>query len=310
MGLSLIEAAKAAAGRDEFYAATIMELFAKTSDLLLNLPFETIQGATYKYNREKVLPGVAFRGVNEGYVESTGELGVEQVTLKIAGGDLDVDSFFIRTQGMSARDKQVYMKVKALSLFITKTIVKGDASSDPKAFDGLQAQVLSAQTVTNSTASGGAGVSLNKLDELIDAVEDPTHLVMNKTVRRYLTGAARNYQVGGYITFDQDSFGRKQTVYGDYPILIVDKDENNSAIMPFSEAAASGTAQCTSVYGLSVSVNGVKMLQSQDMSVKDLGEMQSEPVYRTRVEWDVCVAIEREMAAARDRNISAAVATA
>ena len=81
MALTLLEAAKLAAGRDEVYVATVMELFAKSSELLQVLPFDNIVGNTYKYNREKILPGVAFRGVNEAYTESTGQVGVEQVTL-------------------------------------------------------------------------------------------------------------------------------------------------------------------------------------------------------------------------------------
>lgn len=34
--------------------------------------FENIEGNSYAYDKDKVLPGTAFRTVNEAYVESTG----------------------------------------------------------------------------------------------------------------------------------------------------------------------------------------------------------------------------------------------
>ena len=44
-------------------------------------------------------------------------------------------------------------------------------------------------------------------------------------------------------------------------------------------------------------------LQNKEMQVRDLGELQSEPVYRTRVEWYMTLAILRPRAAARLRYI-------
>jgi hypothetical protein len=294
MALTLVENSKVAAGRDEFHVAAIMELFARTSDLLTILPFETFQGSTYKYTREKNLPSVGGRALNDGYVEDTGEWSVESVTLKPSGGDVDVDTYFIRTNGPGVVERVVDAKTKAMALWMTKQIVKGDALSDVKAFDGLQAQITPGQTVVNSPT--GAALSLVNLDELIDTTEDPTHLCMNKTLRRRLSASARNTAVGGYITYDLDAFGRQVTQYNNVPICIVDKDEANAPIMPFSEATGGASS---SIYCLSVSANGVKMLQSSPMQVRPLGEMNDKPVLRTRVEWDTCLAVEREMSASR-----------
>ncbi|MDT2262171.1 hypothetical protein P7H06_25485 [Paenibacillus larvae] len=55
------------------------------------LPFMDIVGNSYRYNQEAVLPGVGFRGVNEGYQESTGVVNQLSEGLVIAGGDVDVD---------------------------------------------------------------------------------------------------------------------------------------------------------------------------------------------------------------------------
>jgi hypothetical protein len=310
MALTLIEAAKIALGRDEALKATIMELYARSSDILAAIPFEDIPGNALTFNREKTLPDIGFRGVNEAYDEGTGE--VENVTesLAIAGGDIDVDKFLVDTGGPGQRATQEGLKVKALALSITKEFIKGDVTSTPKGFDGLQVRCTGDQLANNSTAASGAALSLVKLDELIDMVEDPTHLIMNKTMRRRLSAAARLYTVGGYITYELDAFGRRVTKYNDLPILVVDKDNTNTDIMSFDEAAFSGSSVDTSIFCVSFADNGVMGLQNKEMQVRDLGELDTKPVYRTRVEWYITLAILRPRAAARLRYIRSAAVTA
>ena len=310
MALTLIEAAKIAMGRDEVLKATVMELYAKNSDLLQYLPFDDIKGNAVSFNREKTLPDIGFRGVNEGYTEGTGE--VENITesLCIAGGDIDVDKFLVDTGGVGQRAVQEGLKIKALSLSIAKNIVKGDVTSDPKSFDGFQVRCTGDQLINNSTAASGAALSLINLDKLIDYVEEPTHLVMNKAMRRRLSAAARTTTVGGYITYDLDNFGRRVTKYNELPILIADKDNTNTDIMAFDEAAASGSSVCTSIYCASFAENGVQGIQASEMDVRDLGELDSKPCYRTRVEWYIAMAIYRPRALARLRYIQDAAITA
>lgn len=305
MALTLVEASKIALGRDEALKATVMELFARNSDILQYMPFENIQGNALRFNREKNLPGVAFRGVNEGYTESTGEVEAITESLAIAGGDLDVDVFLLKTAGEGQRAVQEQMKIKALALSLTKAVIKGDVTSDPKSFDGLQVRCTGDQLIQNSaTATAGTALSLAKLDELIDAVEDPTHLIMNKTMARLLTAAARLATVSGNITWDLDSFGRRVMKYNDLPILKIDKDESNADIMAFDEIGqASTNATYTSIYCVSFAENGMLGLQSAEMDVRDLGEQDSKPVVRTRVEWYVTVGLLRPRSAARLCNI-------
>ena len=298
--LTLVESAKIALGRDEIHKATVMELFARGSDLMQVLPFENITGNAMKFDREKMLPGVAFRGVNEGYTESTGEVEKVIESLAIAGGDLDVDVFLVKTGGANQRGIQEGMKIKALTLNLTKQFIKGSIITDPKGFDGLQVRCTGDQLIsTGTTAATSDPVSLHKVDELIDAVEDPTHLLMNKAMRRLLSQAARTSTVGGYITYSLDAFGRRVTKYNDLPIIIADKDEDNQDVLPFSENGPGAGTEQTSIYCLSLAENGVMGLQSSEMDVRDLGEQQSKPVYRTRVEWYVTLAILRPHAAAR-----------
>lgn len=308
MAVTLVEAAKSSQNPIE---SAIVEMYARSSDILMTLPFSTIAGNALRYNREEALPGIGFRGVNEAYTESTGVLNPVTEPLVIAGGDLDVDKFIVTTMGMDQRSIQEMMKIKALSLAWTKQFVKGDSLSDPRGFDGLQARLTGNQLMYAGTTDGGDALSLAKLDELIDKVNRPTHLLMSKAMRRRLTTAARTYTVGGFITWDVDAFGRKIAQYNDLPILIVDTDNEGSDILAFDEVGSTGsTAKATSIYCVSMGSGSLVGLQSGPIMVSDLGELEEKPSYRTRVEWYAGLACFNGRSAARLGGISNAAVTA
>lgn len=301
MALTLVEAAKLNPG--DVIKNAIIELYAGSSDILMNLPFEGISGNAMKYNRESALPGVGFRGVNEAYTASTGILNPMTESLVIAGGDLDVDKFIVQTMGANQRAVHEAMKVRALSLSWTQKFIKGDTSSDPREFDGLQARIVGDQLIKAGTSASGDALSLAILDQAIDQTLNPTHLIMNKAMRRRLTQAARNTSVGGYITYDKDAFGRTVTKYNDLPILIVDLDNTQTAILGFTEACESGNAVGTSIYVVSMGDGMVMGLQNGGMDVRDLGELQTSPLYRTRVEWYNGFGVFNGRAATRIKHI-------
>ena len=101
MALTLLEAAKRHSG--DVLRAAIVSIYAQESDILRVLPFDDIAGNALKYNVENALPGIGFRGLNEGYTESTGVINPQVEQLVIAGGDLDVDKFIVRTMGADQR---------------------------------------------------------------------------------------------------------------------------------------------------------------------------------------------------------------
>jgi len=306
--LTLVEAAKLETG--DIIRQAIIELYAGSSDILMNLGFENIPGNAMKYNRESSLPGVGFRGVNEAYTPSTGILNPLTEALVIAGGDLDVDKFIIDTMGANQRSVHEAMKVRALSLAWTQKFIKGDNQSDPREFDGLQTRITGAQKIAAGSTANGSALSLAKLDEAIDQTLNPTHLLMSKAMRRRLTQGARSTTVGGFITYTKDSFGRPVTVYNDLPILTVDLDHTNTEILPFTEAATSGTDTATSIYILSMTEGGVIGLQNGSVSVRDMGELQTAPVFRTRVEWYNGFGVFNGRAATRLWSISDAAVVA
>ena len=301
MALTLVEASKLYAG-DPLRSA-IIELYARSSDILQMLPFDDIQGNAYRYNREQTLPGIGFRGVNEAYTESTGILNPITEPLVIAGGDLDVDKFILDTMGENQRSVHEAMKVKALALKWTETFIKGDQATEPREFDGLQVRCTGNQLISAGVTAGGAALSLAMLDRLIDQVNDPQYLIMNKTMRRRLSAAARLTTVGGYITYTLDAFGRQVTRYNDLPILIADEDNEGNQILPFTEAAAAGGSTACSIYCVSFGEGKLTGLQNGGIDVRDLGEIQTKPCMRTRVEWYNGIAVFHGKSAARLQHI-------
>lgn len=309
MALTLLEAAKLNPG--DVLMNTIVEAFVRDVDLMRVLPFKTIKGNALKFNREGTLPTTGFRAVNDSYTEATGILDPNTEALFIGGGDIDVDKFIVKTQGPEQRSAQEVMKAKSLSHRISYTFVKGDSASDSTVPDGLQKRCTGTQLVAQGSTSGGDVLTLSKLDEVIDAVDNPTHLLMSKAMRRILTSAARLYTVGGFITYDVDAFGRKIAKYNDLPIIIADQNGNNNAALAFDEAdpAAGGTA-CTSIYVLSLGDDQLCGIQAAPMFVVDLGELQTKPVFRTRIEWYVGLAAIGPRSVARLWGIKTGAAAA
>ena len=311
MALTIVEAAKLNPG--DVLRSAIVEMYARNSDILRVLPFESIAGNALKYNREEILPGVGFRGVNEGFTESVGVLNPITESLVIAGGDLDVDRFIVQTMGPNQRSVQESMKVKALAHRWTLAFIKGDSSADPREFDGLQRRIPvgSSQLIDAGATSGGDALSLFLLDTLIARVDDPTHLLMNKTMSLRLAQAARNTAVGGFISWEPNEFGMRVMQYNGLPILLADEDNTGAQILPFSEAnPGGGAAASTSLYCLSLGGGRMVGIQNGDVDVRDLGELETKPVLRTRVEWYAGTAIFQGKSVARLRGVKNAAIVA
>lgn len=293
MALTLVEALKLAP--DAITQAVIAE-FAE-GEIMRNIPFKSITGSGEHYNQEHALPGIGFRGINEAYDESTGVVNPESEPLRIAGGDLDVDVALVKMKGQSERTVQERMKVKALRMAWEHAFIKGDSAIDPRQFDGLQKRVTGSQLVSNA-AAGGA-LSLAKLDQLISQVEQPTGLIMSRRMRDRLTAASRSTSVGGFISFETDGMGQKVAAYGGLPIMV---DSISNPVLPFTETSPDGSSStaCTSIYCVSfgdLMMTGIQ--NTAGIEVRDLGELDSKPVFRTRVEWLNAFAIYNGYAVAR-----------
>ncbi len=281
----------------------VVEIYSSVNPVLELMPFENIAGAAYLYNREGTLPGIAFRGVNESYTESTGIINPATEPLKIAGGESDYDTFLIATgTGQNdARATHDAMKVKAFSLFWLKNFFDGDSGADPRAFDGLNARITGNQLI--SAGTGGASLTLDMLNDCVDAVVGtPSALMCNKAVARKITKLA---QSTNQVTFSQDQLGRVVTSYAGIPIHIVEDDHEGNAILGFDEDDGSGNDDTASLYAVSFGPDRMHGIQSAPMSVRDLGELSHKPGFRTRVEWFSAFVVKHPRAVARLCHINA-----
>lgn len=306
--ITLLEAAKLNPG--EVLRNTIIEHFARTSDLLRVTPFLDVAGGAYVYNLEGSLPGVAFRGVNEGYTASVGIMNPETERLRIGGGELKVDNAVLKMHGNDVRSQHELRQVKALSLTIGAKMINGDSTADPREFDGLRTRIVGDQLLDAGTTDGGNPLSVGMLRDLIDATDNATHLIMSKKMRNLLSAAATDTTIGGYISYEKDEFGSRVTMFDGLPIVVTDYDAEGKDIIGFNEVGAGGsTATATSIYCVNFGDEGVTGLQNGIMEVRDLGEMQNQPALLTRVEWLVGMAVLHGRAAARLRGVAKAAVT-
>ncbi len=308
MGMTLLEAAKLNPGTDVRDA--IIEMYVGSSDILLNLPFVNINGNALKYNREEAYPGVGFRGVNQSYTPSVGILNPVTEGLVIAGGELDIDKYILDTMGQNQRAVQEQMKVRGLAAAWTAKFIKGDPDTNVNELAGLQGRVTGNQKIQAGATANGTALSLAVLDQAIDQTLNPTHLIMNKKMKRRFAAAARTTSVGGYVTFGPNQLGLEQAFYNGIPILTVDLDNAGAEILPFTEAATSGNATATSIYVVSMGDGMLTGIQNGMIDVRDLGELQSEPKLRTRVEWYTGIAVWHGRAVTRLWSIADAAIVA
>jgi hypothetical protein len=138
-----------------------------------------------------------------------------------------------------------------------------------------------------------------RLNQMIERVDSPTHLMMTKNVRLVLTEAANTTGISGYIRWEKDEFGRPIALYRDLPILIA--DENGVDLPAIDETESTDK---TSIYCMSLGGEGIEGIENGGMDVRDLGELDTKPVFRTRVEWYVGIVCYGPRCAARLSTIA------
>jgi hypothetical protein len=291
----------------------VLENFVIESVVLDRIPLLEIEGNAYAYNAELTLPGVEFRAVNAAYTESTGTFQQLTESLVILGGDADVDRFIQQTRSNlnDQRAAQTRLKVKSATYKFQDAFINGDVAVDANSFDGLKKRLTGGQVLvaaTNGLAVVGADdaarhLFLDKLDELIAAVDGPDaekELYMNGLIRSKIYSSARRLTIA-----DQgiDDFGRRITTYRGIPLIdIGTKSDNSTLILPQTETvgASSVTSSIYCVrFGQDEGDRGVTGLTNGGVDVRDLGELETKPVFRTRIEFYCGLALFGPKAAAR-----------
>ena len=282
MALTLAEASKLS---QDLLLTGVIETIINESPVLQVLPFIEIVGNGLTYNRENTTGSAAFYGVGDPWAESTPTFTQETATLKILGGDADIDNFLKATRS-NLQDLEaavVQLKAKAVQETFDNTFINGDTATDVNAFDGLDKLTTGAQVVSMGT--NGATLTLDKLDELIDAVKGgkPHMLLMSRRTRRTLSNLARATG-SGLLETDRNQFGQMVQYYDGIPVGINDY---------ISDAQTVGTStDCSTLHSVQFGEGALAGLTGPGgLQVERVGSLEAKDTSRIRVKWYVSNAL-------------------
>jgi len=299
MALTLAEAAKLS---NDMLLQGVVETIVKDSPVLQKLPFIEIVGNGLTYNQEKTLPSIDFYDVGDTWAESTPTFEQKTANLKIMGGDADVDNFLKATRS-NIQDLEaavVELKAKALRDKFEETFVYGDATTNPKQFDGLRKLIDTGTASDQLIAAGasGATLTLSMLDELIDAVKGgkPDVLLMSRRSRRKLNALVR--AAGGMMEADRDKWGNFVQYWDGIAIGVNDWILDTHVVSDSVETATTG-GNCSTIYALQVGEGAVCGLTGPgQLTAEPIGSLETKDASRTRIKWYVSLALFASIKAA------------
>jgi hypothetical protein len=299
MALTLTEASKLS---NDMLLSGVLETVIKDSPVLQQLPFIEVMGNSLTYNRENSLPDIAFYDVGDEWDESTPTFEQKTANLKIIGGDADVDNFLKATRS-NVQDLEaaiIEMKAKALRHKFEEIFIYGDSETNTKQFDGIRKLIdtgTESDQVIAVSASGGS-LSLDNLDELIDAVkgDKPDMLLMSRRSRRKINSLVRGN--GGMLATDRDKWGNFIQLWDSIPIGVNDWILDTHIVADGVETATTG-GECSTIYAIRFGEGALCGLSSPGfLQVEPIGQLENKDASRTRVKWYCSMALFSSVKAA------------
>lgn len=281
-----------------------LETASRVSRVWDRLPFESIEGSAYTYDKDKVLPGTGFRTVNEAYVESTGVINQDTERLVILGGDADVDQFIEKTmqssRGVLMAD-QVRMKLESAQSTYVDAMFNGDVAVDPKGFDGLRKRLTGAQVLDATSAANTDGF-LDDLDLLFAQITagSPDVVYAPKELIGRLKSLGRKVGGADYIT--SEITGRREFTWNGVPFVDPGNHWTGRRILSYDPA---GSDLYAVKFASSFNEEGVMGITNGGLQAYYLGELQEKPAIRTRIDFYTGFAVQGGNAAARLRGVAA-----
>jgi len=299
MALTLAEASKLS---NDMLLQGVVETVVKDSPILQQLPFIEIVGNGLTYNQENALPSIDFYDVGDTWAESTPTFEQKTANLKIVGGDADVDNFLKATRS-NVQDLEsaiIELKAKALKQKFDEIFIYGDSVTNSKEFDGLRLLIDTTSAGDQVIAMGatGATLTLDKLDELIDAVKGgkPDMLLMSRRSRRKINTLVR--AAGGMMDADRDSWGNFIQLWDGIPIGVNDWILDTHVVTDSLESATTG-GDCSTIYAIQFGEGALCGLTSPGfLQVEPIGPLENKDASRTRVKWYCSLALFSSVKAA------------
>jgi hypothetical protein len=316
MALTLAEYAKQAYEAGNLLLGNIADYFLMESNVLQMIPWQTDKHLAVKIVSMDSLPTVTWRKINGSYSESTGNYDHKIESKYIFGHDIDVDVVLAKAGDTigDVRQNQRKMSAKAMAFEFNDQFINGDPTNDE--FKGISARIddIYASGYTDqyfdagSTASAGRGILYDSTERqyFIDSVaklihvtseHKPDALFMNAKMYLCFESAMRREQL---LKQTEDMFGRVINTFQGIPLVDIGvKADQTTEIITNSETLSGGTDE-TSIYAVKYGDDEYMFgIQQEPMQVRDLGEIDTKPVYRDRVEWVVGLAVNNPRSLAR-----------
>lgn len=287
------------------------------SNVMATMPFESIGALNVTVTRWRTLPSVAFRKIGAAYAEAAGSFETLQETIYPLGGDIDVDKVFVNDKNtiVDPRAVQTAMKLKAIAYTFNNYFINGDTATDADGIVGLKKRVAllpSNMSVTPNATTYANGLdvkaSTTTMNVFLDLFDQSIYqldegicdiIFMNETALLNVSSVLRRL---GLLNQMEDMFGRRIMRYGDGGPVLADigvTADQSTKIIANTETTGS-TTTTTSIYfcryGVGEYLHGI---EEYPLDVKDLGELQTGPQFRTRVDWPIGLALWNDRSVAR-----------
>lgn len=309
--MPLLKAEADKLSNNQMVAGVIDEIIEK-DDLFAVLPFVRVNSKAYVYHREdtgaqnNITQGAGlptFLDVNDTVVEGAVPFVEVVAKLRILAGDVDVDKFLQEVES-DTNDQlaiQIGKKAKAVGRQYHQTLAQGDATANPKSFDGIKVLAGGNPNQVIPAGTNGAALTLSAMDQLLDAVPNGADAIIMRrgTLRafRNLLRAAGGTSAAEYM---MEAFGRPMLTHNGVPILVND-------FLPANETQGTATNTC-SVYAVRLNeadgLHGLYGGADAGIRIEDIGTVQNKDATRTRVKWYCGLALKSSQSIARLSGIT------
>jgi hypothetical protein len=309
MALTLTEANK-------YSTTTLQKVFVdrlvKQSRLLQLLPFIEVPGNSFTYNTWTTRSTAQWYSVGDTWSEGTGALTQATATLKVLGGDADIDEFTRRTRSNQTdlKGEVLAEKMTAVKETFADTFFYGVNSSNFKQPDGLQT-LMSSTTYNTVHAGSGTGsvLSIAKLraanDLIIGDTGKPKYVFMTKAIR---TGIAVYLDsIGAAFPRSVNDWGKPIETWDGAEIVT---DDNISNVeLAASGAWVTGAGSDTTIFILTFDAEACCGLMGGGMKLPEivpLGNLESKDAERFRIKWYCGLMLKSLRSCAKVDGITAA----
>lgn len=298
--MPLLKATAEKLSNNELVAGVIDEIIER-DDLFAVLPFAPITGKAYVYNRENTLGGADFLDPNDTVNESAADFTEVVSKLRILAGDVDIDKFLNTTMDDTNNQTaiQIAKKAKAVGRAFHSTLATGNATANPKTFDGLPQLVTAGQTI--SAGVNGSALTLNMLDELCDTVPNGADVIVMRrgTIRAFRALLRATYGTDAVMQMSEN-FGRPMLTHNGIPIIM-------NEFLAGDEDQGTNLNTC-SVYAIRLNevdgLHGIYGGESAGIVVENVGTVQNKDANRIRLKWYVGLALKSTRSIARLKGVS------